>query len=476
MLRRVRQENRKSRFFIPRHGRIRIILIFIAVVSTAFFLFSRPPRILSGRTDIEKPAAQDSRRIRRAHKKKPRGQSARLNSGSKLTREGVSALLQQYPPSLNNNTDTLHTGKVSLTVHFSLDTGLQQSVLKNFNRYHPKYGAAVAINPHTGRVLVLAEYHNPEEAPLAQDLYCRSILPAASIMKIITAAAGIEKGSLTAASTIRTAGNNHTLYHFQLTPELKNYRDVTLEEAFAYSINPVFARIGLYTIGAASMREYLQKFGFNEPVPFDLQTDASHAVVSDSAYTLAELTSGFNQSTSISPMFGALLAAMVSNRGYMPVPTLVDSITDIRTGERLYAATTQTWRSPVQTRTASELCTLMRAVARFGTARKSFVYIKQSQNFGAIEYGGKTGNIELDGTGRVDWFVGFARNPSDSSQQIALAVVTVHGPYWTVHSSFLGAETIRTFIRTSQLVRKNTGQRASDSLKTAQTPGALPPG
>jgi cell division protein FtsI/penicillin-binding protein 2 len=217
------------------------------------------------------------------------------------------------------------------------------------------------------------------------------------------------------------------------------------------------------------MREFLGRFGFNEPIPFELPADESRAAVNDSTFRLAELASGFNRQTRISPLYGALLAAAVSNNGSMPLPTLVDSITDVNTGFRAYVASPGVWRAPIGARAASEVRTMMRAVARYGTARKSFVYVKRSGCFSKIEYGGKTGNIELDGTGRVDWFAGFARDPADPGLSIAVAVVTVHGPYWTVHSGFIGAEMMRAFIRDGQNRSDNNGRNTADNPDNRKT-------
>lgn len=447
---------------IPRRGRIRAVLILLAAFATAYSLLSKD----SG----PRPAKPDNgaeRTIKtKANKKQKKTRSAALSLTRKeaLTHENLALLLQEHPPRLSFSVDTIRTDAVECAVHYSLDMSLQQSVRKLMERYHPKYGAVAAIHPVSGRVICLLEYKNPDEPPLAERLYCRSILPAASIMKVVTAAASIEKSGLTASSILHTTGNNHTLYRFQLAPELKGWNDISLEKAFAYSVNPVFARLGIYTLGAQSFKEYLDKFGFNSPVPFDLPVESARAQVTDSAFSLAELGSGFNRQTRISPMYGAILAAAVVNKGTMPVPTLVDSVIDIRTGIRKYEAEPRIWRTPIRPSTASNMKTLMKAVTQYGTARKSFVYVKRSVQFDEIDYGGKTGNIELDGTGRIDWFIGFASDPSNPDLAIALSVVTVHGPYWTVHSSYAGAEMIREFIRSGQKSRDAVPLSARNEL------------
>jgi cell division protein FtsI/penicillin-binding protein 2 len=368
--------------------------------------------------------------------------------------------MRKYPPRFRSNVDTLRVKRATVAVHYSLDTALQRLGRNLFKRYHPKYGSLVAMHPSTGRILALVAYNNPEEPPLASDLYCQNLFPAASIIKTVTAAAAIERAGLDSKSTLRTAGSNHTLYKSQLAKELKWHREVTFEEAFAYSINPVFGRIGIHMLGPAVMREYLAKFGFNAQIPFELRVGVARAQVSDSSFAVAELACGFNQTTVMAPLYGALLAATVSHDGHMPVPTVVDSVVDLRTGARLYEPTHRSWRRPVRAAAAAELRKLMRSVTRFGTARNSFAYVKRSGRFADIEYGGKTGNVDKPGIGRVDWFTGYARHVRDPQQEIAACVVTAHGAYWTVHSSFVAAEAIRTYIRNVQMAQAKLRREA----------------
>lgn len=321
-------------------------------------------------------------------------------------------------------------------------------------RYEPRHGAAVAIDPGTGRVLCLVSYTREGLRPLGRDLFCRGIFPAASIIKIVVAAGAIEKAGLNAASILRAVGDNHTLYKHQLVENPRTYRKISFQEAFAYSVNPVFGRLGIFLLGAESLREYALRFGFDAKVPFELKTDRSRFRMQDSAYAVAEAASGFNQTTLISPLFGALMAACVSNGGQVNVPTIVDSVVQAVTGKRLYERQTALWRQPVKAETAAELAGMMQGVARFGTARKSFRYMKQSRRFRETVYGGKTGSVDMEGIGRVDWFTGFCRHRTDPRQHVAVGVVTVHGGNWTVHSSYIGAELMRHYVRNMQIAEQ----------------------
>ena len=484
LLDRARIESIKQGFRLPRRGRLRIILLVI-LVGTGVWWFAthhdasdKKKSKISDKTKIEKQKAPE-KVIKKVVKKasdngvknssikfsqKKEEKKIEAQSSEKMIFENVCTILNSSPPRLTHSKDTIHFKDGSGIVHYSLDTSLQRLGKNYFKQYHPKYGAVVIIQPSTGRVLSLVSYTREDEVSLGRNLYCRSFFPAASIFKTIAAAAAIEKAGLTLTSKLKTFGANHTLYHSQLIKELKNYREVTFQEAYAYSINPVFGRVGLFLVGAEGLNEYAVKFGFNAEIPFELKNEMPVFVYPDTAFAIAEVACGFNKRTTISPLFGAMIAAGISNRGFIFAPTLIDSITDLKSDKNEYTRKSVLWRMPIQKETAAEMALLMKKVTKYGTARKSFRYVKQSSRFNEIDYGGKTGNVDKEQIGRVDWFVGFCRHRSDKKQHVAIGVVTVHDEFWTVHSSFLGAEIMRKHIRNIQIAEKKAADKKITSM------------
>jgi cell division protein FtsI/penicillin-binding protein 2 len=307
----------------------------------------------------------------------------------------------------------------------------------------------------------LISWNHDSVPSLGDNLYCKSYFPAASIFKTITAAAAIELAGFSSESTIPHTGRNHTLYKYQLEKELSIYKDVSLEFAYANSMNPVFARIGMYSLNKNSLIDIGKRFGFNTTVPFEIPCEISALSPTDSNFTMAELASGFNQRTTLSPLLGALIASAVAEHGQIPCPHVIDSISN---GDSvIYKATNRLWKTPIREQTAKELSSMMQCVSRYGTARKSFRYLKNSARFDDIEYGGKTGSVDKDSTGRVDWFIGFARHPKDSRQRIAVGILTVHGAFWTVHSSYIAAEYFRKYLRDIQLEDEKTLKMVASS-------------
>ncbi len=468
---------------MPRKGRIRLALV-VLVLFIAWRVYDRdrangpepaeeseaPTAGVAPDSAVREPvaAAKHEKKAPSATPGKQTPPKPRDAAPASMSFEDVVELMRGRSPRFDSPSDIVRADGRTLAVHYSIDTAMQQFGRKILRRYHPKYGAIAMIECSSGRVLSLVSYVNDGEPFLGRDLYCSSYFPAASIFKVITAAGAIEKGRLTPRSEMRQVGGNHTLYNFQLEPSLKNYRTISLAKSFAYSINPVFGRIGIYVLDKEGLREYAERFGFEQPVPFELPVDTSRVGPYDTAFAQAEVASGFNQKTRLSPLLGALVASAACEGGRIPRPHVVDSIIDRRAGTKTYEAEKRLWKVAVRQSTAEHLAEMMQNVVRYGTARTAFRYVKRSHRFRDLAYGGKTGSVDKDGVGRVDWFVGFVRSDTDERKRLAIGVVTVHGPYWTVHSSYVAAEMLRRYVRA---LEQRDEQQQAVAARTAETAG-----
>jgi cell division protein FtsI/penicillin-binding protein 2 len=461
LLKKAKKLSIRKKFSLPRRGRIRLILSVIFITFLIGFIFKRDKNNQTGKYSGKKLVLAQERDETDSIDKE--SWEFKNKYPLKGLIKNLSPIIQRDRTYLTSSIDTIRYKNRSFLVYFSIDTTMQNAGRTFFKRYNPMYGAFAMINPVSGKILSLVSYSREGVADIGNDLFLRSIFPAASVFKIITVAAAVEKSNLNSSSILKTKGSNYTLYKYQLEKDLVNYRQLTLKEAFASSINPVFGRIGIFLIGADGLNEYAVKFGFNSTIPFNLENEKPVFVIPDSLFAIAEVASGFNQNTSISPLFGSMISACISNKGKMNIPTLIDSVFDLKTDEKKYWSGTSLWRKPILQSTAGELFKIMKQVALRGTARKSFNYIRKSYRFNDIDYGGKTGSVDKDGLGKIDWFVGFCRHKTDSDQHVAIGVVTVHDDNWTVHSSFLGAEMMRKYIRKVQITKKKLLEQQTDS-------------
>lgn len=349
-------------------------------------------------------------------------------SGALLAKADVLDLLADRPVAdLLGKRFFVHWGDQKLAVEGSIDQALQHYLAKRLYERTSRYIAIVVMESASGRILSLVGFDkdDPNGNPCL-----RSHFPAASIFKIVTAAAAMEHCKLSSGSTLTFNGAKHTLYKSQLKNIQNRYtHKTTLAASFAQSVNPVFGKLGRHCLGRETLERYAEAFGFNQPIPFELPLAPSMAPVTSDPYQWAEVASGFNRETVISPLHGALLAAVAPNRGILPEPSIVDRITGPR-GKILYRHDSpQGHRHAIKAQTARELERLMRETVRRGTARKLFRSQAKDRVLSQLVIGGKTGSIDNAGhDARFDWFVGFAR-PSGSQEAIVVSVVVAHEKY-----------------------------------------------
>ena len=305
----------------------------------------------------------------------------------------------------------------------TIDQALQQYLQKQLYRRTSRYIAIVVLTPHNGQVLALVNYAREGRDPNPS---LSSQFPAASLFKIVTAAAALEKCGYSSQTPLAYNGASHTLYKSQLKNVRNRYtRHTTLEKSFASSVNPVFGKIGRHCLGQTHLRGYADNFGFDTAIAFELNLPPSRTHVTDRPYQWAEIASGFNQETVISPLHGAILAAVVPAGGRLVEPTIIRRISDPE-GNALYLPHPTVAAAGVSPATARELGRLMRRTVTHGTARKTFRRMKKDKVLSRLTIGGKTGSIDTrDHGARYDWFAGYADGP-DRKDAIAVAVLVAH--------------------------------------------------
>lgn len=317
-------------------------------------------------------------------------------------------------------------GDRTLRVESTIDRGLQDYLQKQLYRRTSRYIAIVVLEPHSGVVRAMVNFAREGRTPHPS---LSSQFPAASLFKIVTAAAALEKCGYSRQTPLVYNGASHTLYKSQLKDVRNRYtRHTTLEKSFAGSVNPVFGKIGRHCLGRENLRRYADRFGFNRAIAFEVDLPPSITHITDKPYQWAEIASGFNQETIISPLHGALLAAVAPAGGLLMEPTIIRRITD-QDGIALYQSRPTSAEAAVSPTTARELSRLLHRTVSHGTARKIFKRMDRDKVLSRLTIGGKTGSIDTrDHGARYDWFAGYADGP-DREDAIAVAVLVAHEKY-----------------------------------------------
>jgi peptidoglycan glycosyltransferase len=306
-------------------------------------------------------------------------------------------------------------------------------------------GAAVALEPSTGRVLVMAssptyqpslvEGHFGQIARSARNANCTPAAPLVnrataglytpgSTFKVITAAAALDTGTYTADSTFDDKG-----YCIEYGKKVSNFADQSGPEVFGHvdfttalehSINAVFCEIGK-KLGALTVLDYARRFGFySEP---DLETPSSEQVPSglyshgrlfrprhDYQVDPGRLAFG-QERLQVTPLQMAMVVAGIANGGEVMRPYVVEKITSPG-GGTVFRTGPHTLSKAISPQTASTLTQMMEKVVESGTGTAAQIP--------GVAVAGKTGTAET-GVSHVNTtsFIAFA--PADSPK-VAVAV------------------------------------------------------
>lgn len=317
-------------------------------------------------------------------------------------------------------------GDRKLTVEPSLDPDLQKYVSTFLRRTKTHQAAVVVLRPENGQILAMADYTNPD-AEDEENLCLTAKYPAASLFKIVAAAAAIDARGFTPEKSMYFRGRRYTLYRNQLKKERGRYAEkISFKHAFGSSINPVFGKLGIHELGSELVGQYAGRFYFNQVIPFDLPVPPSHLQVPGDEFGLAEIASGFNKTTVISPLHAALLAAAVANQGTVMTPWLVSKVMD-ESGIVVYRAKAEALGNPISVTTAKRMKVLMEDTVTYGTCRKAFRPLRRKKSFQDIELGAKTGTInDKSDRYKLDWVTAYAL-PAQGQGGVCLTVLAVHG-------------------------------------------------
>jgi penicillin-binding protein A len=350
-------------------------------------------------------------------------------------------------PALGRYVAPFGGGRAILT----LDPRLQTRLERTLASYAVPWGVTVLLEPATGRVLAMAEHSVAE--PRRRDLAVTPLAPAASVFKIVTAAALLEQGVRPGQEVCYHGGKRRLQPKLLADDPRRDRRCMSLTEAMGHSANVIFAKLAGRGLDAPLLRATAQRFLFNSEIPFVRAVDPSPAVFPEDPFGLASTAAGFG-AVKLSPLHGALLAAIVANGGTFVPPTLVDQADGVA------------WDGPpaphrvVDEAVAGALAEMMRATVTEGTARRAFR--RGSGALRGVSVAGKTGSLADPNPFRdYSWFVGYA--PVDRPQ-VAVATVIVNGRLWRARAPTVAKEALEAYFA------DRIAMGAGGGMRTAKAP------
>ncbi len=305
-------------------------------------------------------------------------------------------------------------------------------------------GAVVALDPRTGKVLVMAaspsfdpnRVENNFDSISAITANCTPAAPLinrasaglyvpGSTFKVITASAALESKKYKPESTFVDPGYC-TVYGKRVNnfDTSRPFGTITLHDALTHSVNSVFCNIGL-KLGAKRILDTAKRFGFYERPP--LETPADERLASglyrngrlfypkvDANVDAGRMAFGQERMLATA-LQNAMVAGAVGFNGRLMEPHVVDKIV-APGGKVIDKQQPRLIRRAVSEKTADDVAAMMRDVVARGTGTAAQIY--------GYSIGGKTGTGETGVPGsNITWFIAFAGRDEESPPELAIAVV-----------------------------------------------------
>jgi peptidoglycan glycosyltransferase len=318
-------------------------------------------------------------------------------------------------------------------------------------------GAAIVIDPRSGAVWAIASNPTVDPVPLAavdQDQIdvaqhawetllddpskplvrraTEGLYPPGSTFKVVTASAGLQSGMVEPDTVFEDNGSFEIEGHFikEANRPDNSITSWTLTDGFAYSLNVVFAQVGL-RIGRKVLVDRAEAFGIGASIPFDEPVSAGQIASSadflDSKAALADTAFGQGELL-VTPMHMAMVASAVANGGGAMRPYLVQSLSDAN-GTVVSSVDPKRWHAAIDQQTADTMQGLMVDAVEWGYAGAALLP--------GYRVGGKTGTAESGNDVPHGWFIGFA---GEDEPRAVVAVLLEHGGEGGGYPAQIGAQ------------------------------------
>jgi peptidoglycan glycosyltransferase len=317
------------------------------------------------------------------------------------------------------------TGEQGHDVRLSIDSGLQRAAA---NLLSGAVGSATLIEAASGRVLAMASSPAYDPSLLTttrqadippvdeawstliqaedQPLLLRAtsgLYPPGSTFKVVTAASAIDRGVVEPESVFQDAGSltveGRVIPEFNRPDESRT--EWTVTEGLAYSLNVVFAQIGL-AVGGEAYADSAHAFGIGRRIPFELPVAPGQLAQSDDALAnpVALADTAFGQGELlVTPLHMALVTCAIVNGGRVPRPILVDAVLK-PDGSPGATTDTGTWARAISADTAGRVLAMLYESVAYGYAARAAIP--------GLNVAAKTGTAESGQDAPHGWFIGAA--------------------------------------------------------------------
>ena len=316
---------------------------------------------------------------------------------------------------------------VKLTIDVNIQQIVENALKVLCEEQKPKTATAIVMNPNTGEIVAMSskpsfDLNNPPRNNVAEllqnvkNLSIVDIYEPGSTFKVLTTATALEEKVTTPNEGFYDPGYRIVDGEKIKCWKLIGHGQQTMTDGLCNSCNSVFVDLAL-RLGADTMYEYFEKYGFGSPLGVDFLGEASGILMDKESAKRVDLARmGFGQAIAVSPIQLITAICSVLNGGNLLKPYFIKEVTDVN-GKMVYHNQPTVLNKTISEGTSAQIREMLEKVVTKSNAINAFIP--------GYRVSGKTGTSQKYEDGKivqkyVSSFVGAF--PADKPEYVVLVI------------------------------------------------------
>ena len=316
-----------------------------------------------------------------------------------------------------------------LTIDEVIQYIAERELDKAFNDFHAKGASIVVMDPHTGRILAMANrptYDLNDHSSVSKDsirnrAICDLFEPG-SVFKIVTASAALEEKKVT-ESDVFFCENGAYRVGGRILHDHTSHGNLTFKQVIEESSNIGTVKVA-QLLGADTLYRYIKAFGFGSKLGIDLSGEISGMISPPRVWSKTSITAvPIGQEVGVTALQLASAISVIANGGQLMKPYIIDSVRDNQ-GHIIKQNKPVLIRKVISVDTAMRIKKILTGVIEEGTGKLGKVL-----GFSAAGKTGTAQKLEPDGSYSHNKFVASFIGFSPAEDPLLTIVVTVDEPH-----------------------------------------------
>lgn len=316
---------------------------------------------------------------------------------------------------------------VKLTIDVNIQQIVENALKVLCEEQKPKTATAIVMNPNTGEIVAMSskpsfDLNNPPRNNVAEllqnvkNLSIVDIYEPGSTFKVLTTATALEEKVTTPNEGFYDPGYRIVDGEKIKCWKLIGHGQQTMTDGLCNSCNSVFVDLAL-RLGADTMYEYFEKYGFGSPLGVDFLGEASGILMDKESAKRVDLARmGFGQAIAVSPIQLITAICSVLNGGNLLKPYFIKEVTDVN-GKMVYHNQPTVLNKTISEGTSAQIREMLEKVVTKSNAINAFIP--------GYRVSGKTGTSQKYEDGKivqkyVSSFIGAF--PADKPEYVVLVI------------------------------------------------------